>query len=186
MQTTCSSLQTDNHTNTPLLNFYRLDVPDAQPTVSKHWKGKKGCPCSITEHRIPELISVLGRQPAGDVSHKPGSRLPLYFPPGLQLPSQPLCGLLPILLLGEQRHDGCECLRLLPDSIAAVIWTEAFCAWVQHANHSAAKALKASIILHRKVRKLHESTDLDWTRNFPRLFLRQFAACTTAAGHVAA
>jgi len=31
-----------------------------------------------------------------------------YFLPGLQLPSQPLRGLLPILLLGEQRHDGCE------------------------------------------------------------------------------
>ena len=31
-----------------------------------------------------------------------------YFPPGLQLPPQPLKGLLPILLLGEQRHDGCE------------------------------------------------------------------------------
>ena len=31
-----------------------------------------------------------------------------YFPPGLQLPSQPLRGLLPILLLGKQRHDGCE------------------------------------------------------------------------------
>jgi len=31
-----------------------------------------------------------------------------YFPPGLQLPRQPLRGLLPILLLGEQRHNGCE------------------------------------------------------------------------------
>jgi len=31
-----------------------------------------------------------------------------YFPPGLQLPPQPLRGLLPILLLGEQRYDGCE------------------------------------------------------------------------------
>jgi len=31
-----------------------------------------------------------------------------YFPPGLQLPSQPLRGLLPVSLLGEQRHDGCE------------------------------------------------------------------------------
>jgi len=31
-----------------------------------------------------------------------------YFPPGLQLPMQPLSGLLPILLLGEQRHNGCE------------------------------------------------------------------------------
>jgi len=28
-----------------------------------------------------------------------------YFPPGPQLPSQPLRGLLPISLLGEQRHD---------------------------------------------------------------------------------
>ena len=32
---------------------------------------------SITEHRVPELIPVLGSQPAGDVSHKPGGRLPL-------------------------------------------------------------------------------------------------------------
>ena len=32
---------------------------------------------SIAEHRVPELISVLGCQPAGDVSHKPGGRPPL-------------------------------------------------------------------------------------------------------------
>ena len=31
-----------------------------------------------------------------------------YFQSGLQLPSQPLKGLLPVLLLGEQRHNGCE------------------------------------------------------------------------------
>jgi len=31
-----------------------------------------------------------------------------YFPSGLQLPPQPLRGLLPILLLGEHRHNGCE------------------------------------------------------------------------------
>ena len=41
-------------------------------------KGKgKGSPYSITEHRVPELIPVLGSQPAGDVSHKPDGRLPL-------------------------------------------------------------------------------------------------------------
>ena len=35
MQTICISLQTDNHTNTPSLNFYRPDaLPDAQPTMS--------------------------------------------------------------------------------------------------------------------------------------------------------
>ena len=43
-------------------------------TVSK--KGK-GSPYSITECRVPELIPVLGSQPAGDLSHKPGGRLPL-------------------------------------------------------------------------------------------------------------
>jgi len=31
-----------------------------------------------------------------------------FFSPGQQLPSQPLRGLLLILLLGEQRHNGCE------------------------------------------------------------------------------
>jgi len=37
MQTICTSLQTDNHTNTSSLNFYRPDaLPDAQLTVSKH------------------------------------------------------------------------------------------------------------------------------------------------------
>jgi len=37
----------------------------------------KGSPYSITERRVPELIPVLGSQPTGDVSHKPGGRLPL-------------------------------------------------------------------------------------------------------------
>jgi len=32
---------------------------------------------SITERSVPELIPVLGSQPAGDVSHKPGGKLPL-------------------------------------------------------------------------------------------------------------
>jgi len=32
---------------------------------------------SAAERRIPELIPVLGSQPAGDASHKPGGRLPL-------------------------------------------------------------------------------------------------------------
>jgi len=57
--------------------------------------------------RLPELIPVLGSQPAGDVSHNPAVGCH-YFPPGLELPPQPLRGLLPILLFGEQRHNGCE------------------------------------------------------------------------------
>jgi len=34
---------------------------------------------SHSERRVPELISVLGSQPAGDVSHKPGGRLVVSF-----------------------------------------------------------------------------------------------------------
>ena len=37
----------------------------------------KGSPYSSTEHRVPELVPVLGSQPAGDVNHKPDGRLPL-------------------------------------------------------------------------------------------------------------
>jgi len=36
-----------------------------------------GSPYSITEHKVLELIPVLGSQPAGDVSHKPDGKLPL-------------------------------------------------------------------------------------------------------------
>jgi len=57
----------------------------AQPTSCSHRllhepryvKKNKRSPCSITERRVPELFPVLGSQPAGDVSHKPGGRLPL-------------------------------------------------------------------------------------------------------------
>ena len=40
-------------------------------------KKGKGSPYSTAEGRVPELTPVLGSQPAGDVSHKPGGRLPL-------------------------------------------------------------------------------------------------------------
>ena len=40
-------------------------------------KKGKGSPYSITERRVPQLIPVPGSQPAGDVSHKLGGRLPL-------------------------------------------------------------------------------------------------------------
>jgi len=74
---------------------------------TKHSKVKKGSPYSNTQHRVPELIPVLGSQPAGDVSHKPGGRLPsLSARPAVT--QQPLRGMLPILLLGEQGHNGCE------------------------------------------------------------------------------
>ena len=39
MQIICTSLQTDNHSSTSPLSFYRSDaLPAAQPTASKHWR----------------------------------------------------------------------------------------------------------------------------------------------------
>jgi len=53
---------------------------DAETAFTGPAKNKgKGRPYSITEPRVPELIPVLGSQPVGDVSHKPGGRLPLLF-----------------------------------------------------------------------------------------------------------
>ena len=46
----------------------------------------KGSPYSIVNRGVPELIAVLGSQPADDVSHKPGGRLPL-------LPARPAAAL---------------------------------------------------------------------------------------------
>jgi len=47
-------------------------------SVDKHYtQYNKGSPYSITERRVPELISVCGSQPAGDVNHKTDGRLPL-------------------------------------------------------------------------------------------------------------
>jgi len=62
-----------------------------------------------------------------------------YFPPGLQLRSQPLRGLLPILLLGEQRHNECEqfAYDCYPTASRLRFEPRPFHAWVQHANHSA-------------------------------------------------
>ena len=51
----------------------RFSSLDAWP---KKGKGK-GSPYSIAERRVPELIPVLCSQPAVDVSHKSGGRLPL-------------------------------------------------------------------------------------------------------------
>jgi len=71
-------------------------------------KGKgKDSLYSIAERRVQELIPVLCSQPAGDVSHKPGGRLPL-------LSAKPAVTLAFLkraannFAVVEQRHDGCE------------------------------------------------------------------------------
>ena len=68
----------------------------------------KDGPYSITERRVPELIPVLGSQPAGDVTHKLGGRLPLLSARPAVTPATLKTAAIPILLLGEQRHNGCK------------------------------------------------------------------------------
>ena len=58
-------------------NQQRQSTEGIQPVENLVHKKGKGSPYSITECRVLELIPVLGSQPAGDVSHKPGGRLPL-------------------------------------------------------------------------------------------------------------
>jgi len=48
--------------------------PHRNAPLRPRQKGE-GSPYSITERGVPELILVLGSQPAGDVSHKPSGRL---------------------------------------------------------------------------------------------------------------
>ena len=77
----------------------------------------KGSPYSITERRVPELIPVLGSQPACDMSHKHGGRLPL-------LSARPAVTLATL----TRATTTASWLRFEPGP---------FCAWVQHANQSA-------------------------------------------------
>ena len=90
--------------------------------LDDHSKKGKGCPHSIAECRVPELIPVLGSQPAGDMSHKPGGRLPL-------LSTRHVVTLATLKRAAtnfaawwtEARRVWTICLSLLPDSIAAAI-----------------------------------------------------------------
>jgi len=63
------------HQNLKKLWFSGLDEGPMPPPLGT--KKGKGSPYSITERRVQELIPVLGSQPAGDASHKPGGRLQL-------------------------------------------------------------------------------------------------------------
>jgi len=55
-------------------------LPQSEQALLEAYLGMarlKGSPYSSTERRVPELVPVLGSQPAGDVNHKPDGRLPL-------------------------------------------------------------------------------------------------------------
>ena len=55
----CTLLQTDNHTSTPPLSFYRPDaLPAAQPTMSKHWR-QIVFPVYASINKVAASISLL-------------------------------------------------------------------------------------------------------------------------------
>ena len=85
-----------------------------------------GSPYSITGRRVPELIPVLGSQPTGDVSHKPGSRLPLLSArPAVTPATLKRAATCFAAWWTEAQWVWAVCLRLLPDSVATAIWTRA-------------------------------------------------------------
>jgi len=68
-----------------------------------------------------ELMPVLGSQPAGDVSHKPGGRLPLLSTRPAVIPAT-LEGCYQFRCLVNRGMMGVNSLlKLLPDSIATAI-----------------------------------------------------------------
>ena len=75
---------------------------------------------------VPELTPVLGSQPAGDVSHKPGGRLPLLSailavtPATLKRAATSFAA-----WWTEAQWVWTVCLRLLPDSVVTAIWSRA-------------------------------------------------------------
>ena len=108
----------------------------------------KGSPYSTAERRVPELIPVLGSQPAGDVSHKPGGRLPLLSArPAVTLAALKRAATNFAAWRTEARREWTVCLRLLPTASRLQFEPRPFCAWVQHANHSATEPPGKRIIV---------------------------------------
>jgi len=101
--------------------------------------------CKIAHSRLPsvgfrrpELIPVLGSHPAGDVNHKPDGSLPLLSAgPAVTLTTLTKAATSFAAWWTEARWVWRVCLRLLPDSVATAIWTQALLRLSPAANHSA-------------------------------------------------
>ena len=113
---------TDRQTDTQ--QYYR---PCFKSYVSSANEGnKKGSTYSTTERRVPELIPILGSQPAGVVSHKPGGRLPLLSArPAVTPATLKRAATNFAAWWTEAQWVWAVCLRLLPDSVVTAIWTRA-------------------------------------------------------------
>ena len=111
---------------------------------------------------VPELIPVLGSQPAGDVSHKPGGRLPLLsIRPAVTPATLKRAATNFAAWWTEARWVWTVCLRLLPTTSRLQFEPGPFCAWVQHANHSATEPPRADYQI------INVAQDLDRSSYFP-------------------
>jgi len=87
---------------------------------------KKSTPYLITERRVLELIPVLGCQPAVDMSHKPGGKLPLLSArPAVTIATLERAATNFAAWWTEARWVWTVCLTLLPNSVTTAIWTQA-------------------------------------------------------------
>ena len=101
MQTMCTLLQTDNHTNTSSLNFYRPDaLPDILRTVSKHWRAQCSPHSSLNRcPQPPEWVGIdrhdkyVSKRPCGScwlsASERPCLRGSFVMLPGSQFSVTP-------------------------------------------------------------------------------------------------
>ena len=110
----------------------------------------------LPKRRVPELMPVLGSQPAGDTSHKPGGRLPLLSARPAVTPATLKRAATNFAVWWTEaqwvwavslRHPTAAWLRFEPGP---------FCAWVQHANHSATEPPSTNT---KKVKFSHTRTN---------------------------
>jgi len=69
-----TTVQPSSHNQRHVLigkQWYQLPELIPAKIYNQNLKKGKGSPYSVTERRVPELIPVLGSQPAGDMNHNP-------------------------------------------------------------------------------------------------------------------
>ena len=100
-------------------------------TISLHTHTTLKCkrsPYSITERRVLELIPIVGSQPAGYGSHKPGGRLPLLSArPAVTPATLKRAATNFAAWWTEAQWVWTVCLKLLPDSVTPRSFPQAGC-----------------------------------------------------------
>ena len=123
----CRCLCFISASNSSSLNTSSMSSSSSTTTATSCYsKTGTDSPYSFAEHRVPELIPVLDSQPAGDVSHKPGGRVPLLSArTAVTLATLNRAATNFAAWWTDARWVSTVSLRLLLDSVATAIWTQA-------------------------------------------------------------